>query len=130
MLDLPWDLVVEIISRVPATCLSRLRFTCKRWNALIKDEEFIKKHLDKTAKQHMVLMLRDFMFYSMHVNLHDMFVDPQTSLVNLKSFNNSERFGIRKIFHCDDVIVMPQRQQNNTRGLEPLHWTNQAGPTQ
>ncbi|XP_018490523.1 putative F-box protein At3g17500 [Raphanus sativus] len=105
LLDLPWDLVVEIISRVPATCLSRLRFTCKRWNALIKDEEFIKKHLDKTAKQHMVLMLRDFMFYSMHVNLHDMFVDPQTSLVNLKSFNNSERFGFRKIFHCDGLLL-------------------------
>ncbi|KAL0899854.1 hypothetical protein Bca101_083815 [Brassica carinata] len=107
LLELPWDLVIEIISRVPATSLSRLRFTCKRWYVLFKDEEFIKKHSDKAAKQHMVLMLRDHRVYSMNVNLHgihDKFVDPQT-LVNLKAFDNSGRFGIRNIFHCDGLML-------------------------
>ncbi|CAH8261964.1 unnamed protein product [Arabidopsis lyrata] len=37
MSDLPADLVEEILSRVPATSLKRLRSTCKQWNALFKN---------------------------------------------------------------------------------------------
>ncbi|KAF3587971.1 hypothetical protein F2Q69_00031350 [Brassica cretica] len=83
LLYLPWDLVIEILSRVPTTSLRRLRLTCKRWNALFKDQEFIEKHLDKAPKQCKVLMLSDSKVDSMNVNLngiHDNVVDPQTHL--------------------------------------------------
>ncbi|KAJ4895382.1 putative F-box/kelch-repeat protein [Raphanus sativus] len=110
LLDLPWDLVLDILSRVPATSLGRLSFTCKRWNALFKDDEFIKKHLDKAAKQRMVLMSRDSKkFYSMNVNLdgihHDNFVDPQTKLLNLKDFHCPEQFKIYNISHCNGLLL-------------------------
>ncbi|CAN7087630.1 hypothetical protein Bca4012_101626 [Brassica carinata] len=108
LLDLPWDLVLEILSRVPATSLGRLSFTCKRWNALFKDHEFIKKHLDKAAKQCMVLMSGNSRkVYSMIVNLdgiHDNFVDPQT-LLNLKEFHSPKQFKIYNIFHCDGLLL-------------------------
>ncbi|CAF2195548.1 putative F-box protein At3g17500 [Brassica napus] len=108
LLDLPWDLVLEILSRVPATSLGRLSFTCKRWNALFKDHEFIKKHLDKAAKQCMVLMSGNSRkVYSMNVNLdgiHDNFVDPQT-LLNLKKFHSPKQFNIYNIFHCDGLLL-------------------------
>ncbi|XP_018490295.1 putative F-box protein At3g17500 [Raphanus sativus] len=110
LLDLPWDLVLEILYRVPATSLGRLSFTCKRWNALFKDDEFIKKHLDKAAKQRMVLMSIDSRkVCSMNVNLdgihHDNSVDPQTKLLNLKDFHCREQFKIYNIFHCDGLLL-------------------------
>ncbi|KAL9292612.1 putative F-box domain-containing protein [Arabidopsis thaliana] len=40
--DLPLDLESEILSRVPATSLQRLKTTCKRWYALFRDPRFVK----------------------------------------------------------------------------------------
>lgn len=111
LLDLPWDLVVEILSRVPATSLSPLRFTCKRLNDLFNDQDFIRKHLDKAEKQCMVLMLSDLKVYSMNVDhdgVHDNVVDPQASL-NFKDFHNSQRVEICKIFlkeYIQDILIL------------------------
>ena len=58
MSDLPQDLVDEILSRVPATSLKRLRSTCKRWNALFKDRVFTEKHFHKAPKQSLVFALK------------------------------------------------------------------------
>ncbi|CAL9214583.1 unnamed protein product, partial [Arabidopsis halleri] len=44
-IELPSDLVEEIISWVPAISLVRLRYTCKEWKTLIADPRFVKKHL-------------------------------------------------------------------------------------
>ncbi|WZY95255.1 putative F-box protein At3g17500 [Brassica napus] len=107
LLYLPWDLVIEILSRVLTTSVRRLRFTCKRWNALFKDQEFIKKHMDKAPKQCKVLTLSDSKVYSMNVNLngiHDNVVDPQT-LLSLNDFHNPEQFKIYKIFHCNGLLL-------------------------
>lgn len=41
---LPWDLVEEILSRVPPKPLVRFRIVCKRWNALFDDKAFINNH--------------------------------------------------------------------------------------
>ncbi|CAL9217112.1 unnamed protein product, partial [Arabidopsis halleri] len=41
---LPWDMVEEILSRVPPTSLDRFRTVCKRWKALFKDKTFINNH--------------------------------------------------------------------------------------
>ncbi|KAG2309362.1 hypothetical protein Bca52824_029110 [Brassica carinata] len=108
LLDLPWDLVVEILSRVPATSLSPLRFTCKRLNDLFNDQDFIRKHLDKAEKQCMVLMLSDLKVYSMNVDhdgVHDNVVDPQASL-NFKDFHNSQRRNFpNSHFHCNGLLL-------------------------
>ncbi|KAG7593678.1 F-box associated domain type 1 [Arabidopsis thaliana x Arabidopsis arenosa] len=41
---LPWDMVEEILSRVPPTSLVRFRTVCKRWNTLFDDKTFINNH--------------------------------------------------------------------------------------
>ncbi|EOA39279.1 hypothetical protein CARUB_v10012288mg [Capsella rubella] len=41
---LPWDLVGEILSRVPPTCLLRFKTVCKQWKALFNDKTFINNH--------------------------------------------------------------------------------------
>ncbi|KAF2555255.1 hypothetical protein F2Q68_00017489 [Brassica cretica] len=123
LLYLPWDLVIVILSRVPTTSLRRLRFTCKRWNALFKDQEFIEKHLDKAPKQCKVLMLSDSKVDSMNVNLngiHDNVVDPQT-LLSLNDFHNPEQFKIYKIFHCAGLLLC------TTRHLRLVVWNPCTG---
>ncbi|ESQ48242.1 hypothetical protein EUTSA_v10022064mg [Eutrema salsugineum] len=45
MSNLPKDLVEEILSRVPAAALRRLRSTCKEWNALLDDKNSLKNIL-------------------------------------------------------------------------------------
>ncbi|ESQ48277.1 hypothetical protein EUTSA_v10021923mg [Eutrema salsugineum] len=41
---LPWELIEEILSRVPPQSLVRFRAVCKRWNALFDDKTFINNH--------------------------------------------------------------------------------------
>ncbi|KAH0927065.1 hypothetical protein HID58_019321 [Brassica napus] len=97
LLYLPWDLVIEILSRVPTTSVRRLRFTCKRWNALFKDQEFIKKHMDKAPKQCKVLTLSDSKVYSMNVNL------------------NGIHDNIYKIFHCNGWIPYSDHYKDDSK---------------
>jgi len=70
MPDLPPDLVEEILSRVPATSVKKLRSTCTQWNAIFKDERFTEKHFSKAPKESMVLMLKEHRVCPVKVNLN------------------------------------------------------------
>ena len=43
---LPFDLIVEILCRLPVKLLMQFRCICKSWNSLINDCKFAKKHLN------------------------------------------------------------------------------------
>ncbi|XP_023641893.1 putative F-box only protein 9 [Capsella rubella] len=59
MQKLPVELVEEILYRVPATSLKRLRSSCKQWNALFYNQRFTHKHFRTAPKESMILMLKD-----------------------------------------------------------------------
>ncbi|ESQ43953.1 hypothetical protein EUTSA_v10006371mg [Eutrema salsugineum] len=67
--DIPEELVVEILSRVPAASLARFRLTSKGWNALIKDASFLKKHSANGPSQPLEILLIDGRVYSLSVDL-------------------------------------------------------------
>jgi hypothetical protein len=46
---LPFDLVKEILCRLPVKLLCQLRCICKSWNSLISDSKFAKKHLSMST---------------------------------------------------------------------------------
>ncbi|CAN7079041.1 unnamed protein product [Brassica oleracea var. botrytis] len=69
--DLPQELESEILVRVPATSLTQLRSTCKRWYALFKDPRFIEKNKGKAARQ--FILKRDNGVYSVRIDLHNSF---------------------------------------------------------
>ncbi|GAU16389.1 hypothetical protein TSUD_117380 [Trifolium subterraneum] len=48
---LPLDLIEEIFSRLPVKLLLQLRCVCKRWNSLISDPKFVKKHLSHLTRR-------------------------------------------------------------------------------
>ncbi|OMO97115.1 hypothetical protein COLO4_14878 [Corchorus olitorius] len=47
-IDLPQDMLLEILVRVPAEDLVKFTAVCKSWNSLIKNPNFISTHLGKT----------------------------------------------------------------------------------
>ncbi|XP_010479891.1 PREDICTED: F-box protein At3g22700-like [Camelina sativa] len=107
MSDLPLDLVEEILSRVPATSVKRLRSTCKRWKAIFKDERFIEKHLSKAPKESMVLMLNGDRVCPVSVNLN---VAPPAmefeGALGLKDSQSSlEEVDIVDVFYCDGLLL-------------------------
>ncbi|KAG7583459.1 F-box domain [Arabidopsis suecica] len=107
MSDLPPDLVEEILSRVPATSLKRLRSTCKEWNALLNNRRFTEKHFREAPKQSHALLRKDFRVCPMRINLNVAAPSIEfKSVLSLKnSHNNSEHIDIAKVVHCDGLLL-------------------------
>ncbi|EFH61457.1 hypothetical protein ARALYDRAFT_479202 [Arabidopsis lyrata subsp. lyrata] len=66
--NLPDDLESEILCRVPAKSLTKLKTTCKRWHALFRDPRFVKQNLGKSARE--VMLLMNHRVHSISVNRH------------------------------------------------------------
>ncbi|EOA34635.1 hypothetical protein CARUB_v10022198mg [Capsella rubella] len=100
------DVEDEILCRVPAISLNRLRSTCKRWNNLFRESKFTRKNLEKAAKQFLVLMLKDSRVCSISVNLHatrpSAKVTRELSLVDPRY---NDQLVISQVFHCDGLLL-------------------------
>ncbi|XP_045818932.1 F-box/kelch-repeat protein At3g23880-like [Trifolium pratense] len=53
---LPFDLVAEILCRLPVNLLLQLRYLCKSFNSLISDYDFAKKQLRMSAARHHLIV--------------------------------------------------------------------------
>ncbi|CAA7051247.1 unnamed protein product [Microthlaspi erraticum] len=112
MSDLPFGLVEDILSRVPATSLERFRSTCKQWNALFSDHRFIKKQLDNAPKEYLDILLRDGRVCSMSVNLNGLHdnMDPSIKLKKEFSLTNlhyslANDVSSFEVFHCNGLLL-------------------------
>ncbi|XP_010468266.1 PREDICTED: putative F-box protein At4g09790 [Camelina sativa] len=110
MSDLPRDLVVRILSRVPLTCMRRVRFTCKKWNSISKDPRFVKMHIDNAARQ-LIIMMSEHRLWLMSVNLHGYEDEDQLEgigkLTSLTNNNNSDdQVEISKVFHSNGLLLV------------------------
>ncbi|CAA7051380.1 unnamed protein product [Microthlaspi erraticum] len=108
--ELPWDLVEEILCRVPATSVKRVRSTCKRWDRLFNDKTFVSKHSVKAVKQFMCLMLMSKMrVCPMSVNLDgdppSVEVKAELSLLDPRSRNSAFQYDVPHVFHCDGLLL-------------------------
>ncbi|CAA7023705.1 unnamed protein product [Microthlaspi erraticum] len=100
MSELPGEMVEEILCRVPATSLKRLRSTCKLWNRLFRDRIFTRKHFDKAPKQSMMLRLFDSPVHLMSINLRNLPRVEVTCRFSLLYQNQ-----ICRLFHCDGLLL-------------------------
>ncbi|CAA7013936.1 unnamed protein product [Microthlaspi erraticum] len=104
--NLPDELLDEILGRIPATSLKRLRSTCTRWDGLFNDKKFTRRHFDKAAKQFQVIIMSKttpLRICSMSVKLNGNpslskcgAIDPRSCL---------DQFEISKVFHCDGLLL-------------------------
>jgi len=53
---LPFDLIAEILCRLPVKLLLQLRCLCKSFNSLISDPKFAKKHLRMSNTRHRLML--------------------------------------------------------------------------
>ncbi|EOA22270.1 hypothetical protein CARUB_v10002866mg [Capsella rubella] len=111
--DLPEDLVVEILSRIPVVSLVRLRATSKAWNVLIKDGRVAKKQYDnnepRRPRHSLIIMLIAFRVYLVNVDLHQVYnnkvkIISQFSLKD-PTYNSLKEVDICNIFHCDGLLL-------------------------
>ncbi|ESQ42390.1 hypothetical protein EUTSA_v10015418mg [Eutrema salsugineum] len=125
MSDLSLDLVEEILSRVPTASLTRLRATCKRWNALFKDRRFIEKHSRKAAKQPMAFMLKNSTIFlvSISPNVADPSREFNVRLGLKDSHSDLEQVCLYGGFHCGGLLLC----NTNYDGL--LIWNPCLGET-
>lgn len=49
------DLITEVLSFLLVKSLTRLRCVCKFWNTLISDTTFVKLHLQRSPRRHLLL---------------------------------------------------------------------------
>ncbi|KAG7578100.1 F-box-like domain superfamily, partial [Arabidopsis thaliana x Arabidopsis arenosa] len=99
IVHLPEDLVVEILTRVPAVSLRRLRSTSKGWNALIKDGRFAKKHFANAPRQSLVIMLIDYRVYLVSTNLHRIENDKAAPSAKVKQGGSNPEIPTRNQTH-------------------------------
>ncbi|CAL9233827.1 unnamed protein product [Arabidopsis halleri] len=122
---LPHDLESEILSRVPTKSLAKFRTTCKRWYALFRDPNFIKKNFGNAPCK--LMLLSNFGVYSVsidHNGIHNN-VDPSIEFSGkLSSLKDSEDLKISKIFHCEGLILCITKE--NTRIVV---WDSSNGET-
>ncbi|KAJ4897622.1 putative F-box only protein 9 [Raphanus sativus] len=110
MSDMPQDLLEEILSRVPAVSLKRLRSTCKRWNDLLKDERFTEKHFLKAPKQSRILMSDDYRICSLDVDLN--VAPPAIEFKGPLGLRDMRQFDTDEIFHCDGLLLCSSKYEN------------------
>ncbi|XP_004486105.1 F-box/kelch-repeat protein At3g23880-like [Cicer arietinum] len=53
---LPFELIIEILSRLPVKFLIQLQCVCKSWKSLISDPKFAKMHLRMSTTRHLVVL--------------------------------------------------------------------------
>ncbi|KAI5396163.1 F-box/kelch-repeat protein At3g23880 [Lathyrus oleraceus] len=79
---LPFDVVVEILSRLPVKILMQLQCVCKSWKSLISDPKFAKKHL-RHASQSLVLTVGELDFVVIANPLSSVFTEATTTTIQV-----------------------------------------------
>uniref|UniRef100_A0A1J3IHI9 F-box protein n=1 Tax=Noccaea caerulescens TaxID=107243 RepID=A0A1J3IHI9_NOCCA len=110
--DLPRDLSEEVLSRIPWTCVRKVRSTCKKWNTWSKNRFVAKKHLGREAekaKEFMVVVMMDYSVYLMGVNISNKDVESCSLKLQGKlscpTDSDSDQIDVCKVFHCDGLLL-------------------------
>ncbi|EOA25747.1 hypothetical protein CARUB_v10019109mg [Capsella rubella] len=96
ILDLPADLVENIVNKLPLKSLLRFQVTCKGWGTLFKENRFIYAHLESSHKYPSFLHARDSSKIWMLENF-----DPSPLYFKLFDFRGEH---IRGMSACDGLI--------------------------
>lgn len=81
LVNLPWDMVEEILSRVPPKSLVRFRTVCRQWNTHFQEKRFIKTQLDYVRPEFVLVF--DVKTYSIDVNLDDLAIEVRQIFVDI-----------------------------------------------
>ncbi|XP_059630080.1 F-box/kelch-repeat protein At3g06240-like [Cornus florida] len=122
MANLPHDIVLNILSRLPVKSLNRFKCVSKPWFSFISDPYFVKMHLnransDPDMNPHRLFTL--FPFYSLDYespsSCDDVVVDDDghdDAIVNLGFPSRSPQNGVQIVGSCNGLICLAYRALN------------------
>ncbi|CAA0286112.1 unnamed protein product [Arabidopsis thaliana] len=90
--NLPWELVEEILYRVPPQSLARFRTVCKQWNSLFDDNKFVNDHLVRSRPQFM--FRTDSKMYSIAVNFSGPWIEVHELILDIPGYDNKKRYKV------------------------------------
>ncbi|XP_010462652.1 PREDICTED: putative F-box/kelch-repeat protein At1g12170 [Camelina sativa] len=109
--QLPWELVEEILYLVPLLSVIRFKIICKQWYTLFKSKSFI--HSVHVRSQFFIWT--DSKMYSLSVNLSN---DPKIRMhelpLDIPYFNNALR---TNFFSCDGLLFCDSWSWHNKAGI-------------
>lgn len=126
--NLPDDLESEILCRVPAKSLTKLKTTCKRWHALFRDPRFVKQNLGKSARE--VMLLMNHRVHSISVNrqgIHDGVDASMEFSGKLIRLSDSKDVKVSTIFQCEGLVLCISSTTNGNNRL--VVWNPCTGQT-
>jgi F-box interacting protein len=108
---LPFDLLPEILCRLPVKLLVQLRCLCKFFNSLISDPKFAKKHLQLSTKRHHLMLTNaaaddELVMYDSPIPsiLSPSTVFTQTQLYLPSTLPNNELYNKKVLCCCDGMF--------------------------
>lgn len=126
--DLPTDLAVEILSRLPFKCMRAMRLTCKQWDTLSKSRSFSKIHIGKTSADQLIVW-KDYKLFLMSIVVDHVpsTSDPKGKLTFL---NDSDEVRISTFFHCEGLLLCILEDDTRVVVLESLLGANKVDRNQ
>ncbi|KAF8082897.1 hypothetical protein N665_0802s0010 [Sinapis alba] len=120
---LPWDMVEEILSRVPPKPLVRFKTVCKQWNTLFDDNTFINNH--KMTFQFILVTKSKVYSVSLHpeIEVRELTLD----IPGLKDQKPNDLVDCNGFFLCDmaEGAVVCNPWLGQTRCIQGDHVLNQ-----
>lgn len=110
--SLPFDLIPEILSRLPVKFLLQLQCVCKSWNSLISDHQFARKHLNRSNTHNLHCLKRQNCYshyYTIRSKpLRSVFTDmtPSSTLLIFPSYDILDRVQFELIGSCHGILCL------------------------
>ncbi|KAH7834206.1 hypothetical protein Vadar_013766 [Vaccinium darrowii] len=122
MRDLPQEILIDILSRLPGDCVLECQRVCKEWLALISTPSFVEMHLKRATSVFLVQVCRDLSHEKF-----DMFIFDEGAKANkkfkkmdAKLMNFEESLMPRLCGSCDGLLVFCQTFPNVSFVYNPL----------
>lgn len=121
---LPFEIIAEILTRLPVKLLIQLKCVCKSWNSLISDCNFVKKHLQISTLNPKLIIIKmehsRFSLSPMVYPLRSFFTAVTTDGTKINYPVNSENNFVRIVGSCNGILCL-------SHGRFPVVWNPSIG---
>ncbi|KEH34028.1 F-box/kelch-repeat protein At3g06240 [Medicago truncatula] len=127
--ELPFELVAEILCRLPVMFLLQLRCLSKFFNTLISDPKFAKKHLRLSTTRHLILSYADIHDHSRLISypLHSTFHQCDSIFNSVTVKPTQIRYPFNKQYNnivgsCHGILCLTRKQSMHDKRNNVLLW--------
>ncbi|CAA0286198.1 putative F-box only protein 11 [Arabidopsis thaliana] len=100
--NLPWELVEEILCRVPPQSLVKFRTVCKQWNSLFDDNKFVNDHFVQSQPQ--FIFRTESKIYSVAVNFKGPRIEVHELPLAIPGLKSEMPIRLHDYVDCDGLL--------------------------